>query len=1053
MRSGVMRPDLHRTWERSGTHRDEGLHETIRRVAASQPDAVALVRGRTRRTYAELDHAADGWAARLVSAGVGAGRCVPILIPKSFELVTALLAVLKAGAAYALLDPAWPAPRLREVIGHLAAPLLVTGPGSAGVAEAANLPAWTPPRRPPAAPPDFRPAAVDGSHPCCVFFTSGTTGQPKGVLTPHRATARLFRADSLACFGASTVIPLAAPMPWDAFSLELWSALLNGGTSVLVDEPYLSAQSLPALIRARSPLGVNTVWMTSSLFNMVVEEDVDAFDGLQQALIGGERLSPAHVARFLRRHPSVTLLNGYGPVESTVFATVHHITVADCDRPGGIPLGLPVPGTRIFVLNGTRQCGAGEEGEICIAGEGLAIGYLSDPGQTAIKFPHLQIDGETVRVYRTGDLGRLDQEGLLHYRGRADRQVKIRGHRIEPAEVERQVENLLPAVRACRVVVTGDQAGVPDGLAAFCVPVRPGDRLDGAHEALRRSLTHFHLPSAVVSVDRFPLTAQGKLDERALLARLPAGGAGAGGAVGATAGPVDATAQAVASAFGAVLGRAVPPDASFFELGGGSLDAGRVCARLASRLNRPVPVSVLYRHPTVAALAAHLRSASRSSSPSGSQDGVDPPAAWTAASPRSGAVPLTPMQLVFLTRQLRGPADRTGHCLLTWTIHGELDRAALSAAIAEVHGRHEPLRTAYVPDPSPAAVAVDIPPPPLEVLASRPSITAAVEALRRELGDELATADGEIWRAGLVPVAGAAVALFGCVVHHIAFDGWSESILARDLAAAYDRVRGIARPATPRPPSMAASYREYRSRLARIDHAADLDRLADELANVPDLSWPDGPRAGAAGGPEHLELTLDRTLLARVEALAGDLAVTRFVVLLWCWVRGLAEVTGQHDFAVGVPVAQRHGPGMEHAVGCHINMLAIRIRGGALAACRRGVQELAGIVRQAFGVQEVAFADLLQRLPRPRTGRPPLFQTLFALQDNQQPDLDLEGLRTSFLRQPYLDLPLELHAELWPAAAGDLRLTVSFRPEAVREPVAARCASRFVEFLHESVAG
>jgi hypothetical protein len=620
--------------------------------------------------------------------------------------------------------------------------------------------------------------------------------------------------------------------------------------------------------------------------------------------------------------------------------------------------------------------------------------------------------------------------------------------------VERQVESLLPAVRACRVVPTRDEAGVPNGLAAFCVPVRRGDRLDGVRDTLRRDLVPHHLPSAVASVDAFPLTAQGKLDERALLALLPAGAVPEGRPAGGAAAPVDATTVAVARTFCAVLGRdEVPPEASFFDLGGSSLDAGRVCVRLASRLNRSVPVSALYRHPAVAALAAHLRTAALPAN--GSEHGIDPPSAWHAASPRSGAVPLTPMQLVYLTRQLLDPADRTGHCLLTWAIHGELDHAALEAAIAEVHRRHESLRAAYLPDPSPAALPVDIPAPPLEVLVGRPTLPAAVEALRREFRDRLETADGEVWRAALVPVGSGAVTLFGCVVHHIAFDGWSESVLARDLGAAYDRARGIARPAAPPPPSLPASYQEYRSRLALTDYVADLDHLVGELADVPDLRWPDAPAADApaADAPGQLELALDRALLTRVEALAGDLALTRFVVLLWCWARSLAEVTGQRDFAVGVPVAQRHGPGLEHAVGCHINMLAIRIRGGALDAGPQAVQELAGAVRRAFGAQEVAFADVLQRLTRPRTGRPPLFQTLFALQDNELPRLDLDGLRTSFLRQPYLDLPLELHAELWPEQRGDLRLAVSFRPGQVREPVAARCAGRFVDLLRDSVAG
>ncbi|WYB33581.1 AMP-binding protein [Streptomyces sp. SM1P] len=253
--------------------------------------------------------------------------------------------------------------------------------------------------------------------------------------------------------------------------------------------------------------GADTVWLTSSLLNMVVDEDPDAFLGLAQVITGGERLSVPHVRAFVRRHPGIALINGYGPVESTVFATTHRITEADCDLPGGIPVGRPVPGTRIHVI----------DGEICVAGDGLALRYLGEPELTEAKFPRVRVDGEDVRVYRTGDLGRLDENGVLHYGGRADRQVKVRGHRVEPAEVERRIQDLLPAVRDCRVVAHRNAAGNTEGLVAFCVPERPGDPLSGAAATLAAELVAYQRPDAVLAVAGFPLTAQGKLDERALL--------------------------------------------------------------------------------------------------------------------------------------------------------------------------------------------------------------------------------------------------------------------------------------------------------------------------------------------------------------------------------------------------------------------------------------------------------------------------------------------------------------------------------------------------------
>ncbi|MFI0876824.1 non-ribosomal peptide synthetase [Streptomyces parvus] len=1043
-----MRPDRKWTAGPRNTAPGGGLHEAFARRAAVCPEAVALIEGDRATTYAELDATADAWAAELVAAGVAPGALVPVLLPRSTELVTALLAVLKTGAAYALLAPDWPADRLRDVLHDLRPPLLISGDGR-GAREGHRLPVWSPPSGETAgktaAPADFTPVAVGSGDPACVFFTSGTTGRPKGVLSPHRATTRLFQPGTFAEFTADTVMPLAAATPWDAFSLELWSVLLNGGTSLVVTEPYLSPA---ALCDAVSRHGADTVWLTSSLFNMTVDESPDAFRGLRRLVIGGERLSAGHVRRFLRRHPGIVLLNGYGPVESTVFATTHPVTEADCDLPGGIPLGRPVPGTQVHVLDGTRPCAVGETGEICLAGDGLALGYLDDAALTAEKFTGVRIDGREVRVYRTGDLGRWDADGLLHYQGRTDRQLKIRGHRVEPAEVERQVEHLLPAVRHCRVLARGDAAHGERELVAFCVPVRQGDPLDGASAVLGEALVAYQRPAAVVSVDAFPVTAQGKLDERALLALADGTGPAAPGSPSREAGrPVppgvrpaelrDPVLRAVAESFASVLELdAVPLDIPFVHLGGTSLGAGRLCARLAAGLSRPVPVSWLYQEPTASGLARRLAT-------------PQVPAPASPESTGSSGTPLSAMQVVHLTPQLLNPADRTGHCLLTWAVEGDLDRAALEAAVAEVHGRHESLRAAYVLDPRPAAELVDIAPPPLDVLPARESVAAAAHAARVELAAELAPNLGEVWRTVLVPVTGrergVSTAVFGCVVHHVAFDGWSEAVLADDLSAAY---RAAVTPGTPLPgprPTLAAVHREREARLREAAAERHHASLRAELTQVPAMNWPTGAEVREPGAPGLVEAVLDAEALAAVDAAAGAAGATRFVVLLSLWAASLSEATGQRDFAVGVPVAQRDGAELERAVGCHINMLALRLRGADLSGDRAAVARVAGTTARALAAQDVPFPDVLALVDPPRSRRPPLYQTLFAYQDNTPPRLEFVGAETTLLRQPYLDLPLELHTELWPADNDGLLVHTAFRPDAVAESTAREISKRFTE--------
>ncbi|MFJ3754063.1 AMP-binding protein [Streptomyces rubiginosohelvolus] len=1052
----------------------ETLHGAVARWAARTPAATAVVHGARRLSYAELDRAADARAGSLARRGVVAGDLVPVLLPRGTELIVSVLAVLKLGAAYALLDPAWPDGRIREVTDRLGARLIVTGdPGC----ERSGLPAWSPAEAASGAPVPVG-GEVSSDAPACVFFTSGTTGRPKGVLSPHRATARLVRPDTFARFGPATVIPLAAALPWDAFSLELWAALLSGGTSLVVEEPYLSGQALREAVAVH---GADTVWLTSSLLNMVVDEDPDAFLGLAQVITGGERLSVPHVRAFVRRHPGIALINGYGPVESTVFATTHRITEADCDLPGGIPVGRPVPGTRIHVI----------DGEICVAGDGLALRYLGEPELTEAKFPRVRVDGEDVRVYRTGDLGRLDENGVLHYGGRADRQVKVRGHRVEPAEVERRIQDLLPAVRDCRVVAHRNAAGNTEGLVAFCVPERPGDPLSAAAATLAAELVAYQRPDAVLAVAGFPLTAQGKLDERALLdlwapeaadgTRQPKAPTAAGAPSGTSAAtaaaqpsgtsaptapaqpsgtssgtaPTSSTGGAVrrasdepssyvhrtAAVFAAVLGLpTVPLDTPFTDLGGSSLAGGRVCARLAAELERPVPVSRLYEHPTARGLGQWLA------------EEVSAPPAPVAA---GDDVPLTPMQTGYLTNHLLRPQDRSAHCLLLFRIDGDLDLDSLDSAVETVHERHETLRTACTATPHPVARVTDLPAPVLEILEPEPDTDRAVETLRATLGAPLGLDEGEVWRTALVPLEPGRAWVFGCVVHHIAFDGWSESVLAGDLAAAYNAARaaaGDAAPAPSPPPalSVAASARLRAERLAHADPEHQRATLLDALAGVPELTWP--ARTDPTDAPVVPVFRTGRLLepdaAARLDAGAARAGVTRYAVLLACYGQVLAELTGQRDFAVGVPVAQRFDPRLDDAVGCHIEMACLRLRGAVLDGGPEAVAEAGRVLDRAFAAQDVSFHELVRLLNPPRTGRPPLFQTLLVLQDNAIPELPLTGLGTTLLRPPYLDIPLEVQTEVWPLPDGRLRLAVNHRPDAVGHATAHELAERLAELVH-----
>jgi amino acid adenylation domain-containing protein len=522
---------------RDGPVPEPVIHLAVARHAASRPEAPALVGTSVRQpgslarpvSYRVLVAAAQAYAAQLARRGVQPGQVVPLLLPRSPQLVAVELAVLMCGAAYANLDVRWPADRHAAIL-ELIGPALVVAQDAAVPGSADTL------RLPPEDLPDaagraaeFTPSTVDGTAPATVFFTSGTTGQPKGVVVPHRAVTRLFGPAGLPGFGPGHVMPQVAPAPWDMYAFELWGPLTSGGCSVLVGEDHLLPGRLRELVRA----GVDNLWLTGSLTNLFVDEDPECFRGLRTVLTGGERLSPKHMRAFLAAHPGIPLWNGYGPVENCMLATTHPIRPADCDLAGGIPVGTAVPGTTVLVLAEDGQlCPVGESGEICVAGTGLALGYLGQPELTAQKFPTVPVDGQPIRIYRTGDVGFLDEYGVLHFRGRRDRQVKVGGHRIELRDIEVNARRL-GGVRECVVLPLAGPDGSVARLALFYTadgaspdgagPDGGGADPLGVRAALAARLPAYLVPGVVRMLDRFPVTANGKLDSRALelLARRP----------------------------------------------------------------------------------------------------------------------------------------------------------------------------------------------------------------------------------------------------------------------------------------------------------------------------------------------------------------------------------------------------------------------------------------------------------------------------------------------------------------------------------------------------
>jgi len=947
------------------------IHEVVAANAAAHPDAVALAHGDSRFTYRELDALADRLAGSFGAVGIGPGAVVPVLLPPSPTLVVVLLAVLKRGAAYAALDPTWPADRLRGIAALLAGQVAVAD--SEHFDQRVVVQGFDVVATRVTAPP---PVITDGDA-AMVFFTSGSTGEPKAVLSPHRGTTRLFDPCEFARFDRTTVMPQAAAVPWDGFALELWGVLLSGGTSVLVDERPLTPAALRELIARH---GVNTAFLTTSLCHLVVEEDVEALTGLRTVVTGGEKLSPWHAGKLLAAHPDVRLVNGYGPVESTVFVLTHDVRPSD--TAGEIPLGRPVPRTEVVVLQGDRRCGPDEVGELCVAGDGLAIGYFGDPELTAAKFVVTDLDGVPTRLYRTGDLGSVDAGGVFRFHGRRDRQVKVRGHRLEPAGVEHVVA-ALPGVRRCVVVPVRDATGACTALALFHLG---GDDLAAR---LREVLPAYSLPDHVVEVEAFPLSANGKTDTAALLASLPT--------AAAPVEPVgDGDSDVVAAEFGALLGLAdVDRDESFFALGGTSLTAVRLCTRLGTRFGRSIPVSRLMRAPTVTAITEWL---------------ATPPAP---VGEEAAEAPLTSLQHSFLVRHLVSGADPENHCSLAWTIGGALDVDRLRKAVRDVHARHGYLHARFEADDEALAVPSDEPVEFVALAATGPEDAAAV--LDSQLRRPFRLEDGPPWRAVLVRFDDRW--LFGVSVHHIAFDGWSQHVLADDLSTAY------AGGAVPPVPSPAAVERTLRDLGAAADLPAQRDFWTRTLTGVPPLALP--PVDGV--GPRTVSRELDAAVLADVDRLAREHGTGRLSVLLAAVGSALVEHTGQTDFGVGVAVTKRSGEALERPVGCLVDTVCVRLTSTGLA-------ETAAAAHAALANADVPFAEVARLAGGRRTSRHPLYQVITAVQDSPAPVLRLDGCEVARHDAHDLAWPMaELLVELFAAPGTPAVLRVSRDPARVAD--------------------
>jgi amino acid adenylation domain-containing protein len=984
-----------------------GLYEMFEAQARRSPQRVAVRAEESSVTYAELSARAGQLAETLARLGVGPEVPVAVHLDRSPELVVGLLAVLRAGGAYLPLDPGYPRDRLALTLEDACPAVVLTHSRWAASLPDAGIPTLFLDREGLAAegPGSAALRPVDPDHPAYVIYTSGSTGRPKGVTVSHRAIAnRLLWMQRDFPLTPDDRVLQKTPFTFDASIWEIFLPLFTGAEMVLArpgghrDSAYLVSE-----IAAR---GITVLQLVPSHLRVFLDQpDVERCRSLRRVFCGGEALSLDLQRRFFS-HLSADLHILYGPTEASIDVTSWHCEPGD-EQPA-IRIGRPIANTRIHLLDASFQLvPEGQIGELFISGAGLARGYLGRFDLTAERFlPDPFAAQPGLRLYRTGDLARWLPDGSLAFLGRVDHQVKVRGFRIELGEIEASLVDL-SEVRAAVVLLTGD--AMASHLAAFIVPAQGQQASAGAlRERLRHKLPEHMVPATFTFVERFPLTANAKLDRAALAALEEV--AEAAGAPART--PVE---EMLTGLFAELLGRdRVGAGDDFFDLGGHSLLATQVVSQVRQVFRVELPLRSVFQAPTAAALAALVEQAR--------QDGAAARLPPLVPSVRTGDAPLSYAQQRLWFLDQMAPGSAAFNIPTAVLLSGALDLGALEHGFREIVRRHEALRTVVDGSVEPPVQRVLARPAagiPLVDLAGLPQTSRQAESLR--LAEMEARLPFDLARGPLVRITALRTAERSHIVlltlHHIIADGSSTRILVRELAALYGALLAGEAPQLPPPPLQYSDFAAWqRSWLAGDALDQEIAYWRSQLAGAPQLlTLPADrprPRVPSGRGGQRSE-RLPEDLVAALAALVRRERVTQFMVLMAAFQVLLRWMTRQDDLVVGTDVASRNRAELEGVIGFFVNQLALRADLSGDPTFRELLSQVREAALSAYAHQDLPFDKLVDALnPERHLSHAPIFQVKVNYQEHPARDLEFPGLTWRLLPvesgRAQLDLILNL---------------------------------------------
>ncbi|HEY0735991.1 MAG TPA: amino acid adenylation domain-containing protein, partial [Herpetosiphonaceae bacterium] len=1037
--------------------------------AERTPDALAVISGDASLSYAALNARANQLAHLLRAQGAGPEVPVALCLPRARDQIVALLAIWKAGAGYVPLDPAYPPARLQFLLADAGCPLLVTHapllaalPPFAGTIICLDRDQAQLDQQPTTNPAVVVPPAALAY----VIYTSGSTGQPKGVPIPQQALLSYVRAaqEHYAITAADRVLQFAT-LTFDASVEEIVTSLTSGATLVLRSEELLATpETFFAGCRQEA---ISVLSLPTAFWHLLAEAVADGTlpvpESLRLVIIGGERALPARVAQWQARlGDRCQLINTYGPTETTVVATAYHVPASVDPALGDIPIGRSLANLRAYVLDAYGQpVPIGVRGELYFGGFGLARGYRNRPDLTAEKFIPDPFSGEAgARLYKTGDLARLRPDGQIAFVGRVDGQMKVRGFRIEPDEINAVLEQH-PAVHESIVVGAHNPSGQASIVAYVVASQDAQPTLAELRTFLKQALPEYMLPSAFVFLPELPRTTSGKIDRRA----LPAPDRTQHIRDAALVAPRTPAEELVASVWSAVLG--VPHVGAFdhfFELGGHSLLATQAVARLRKTFDLPIPLRFIFEAPVVADLAARLTSTPRTEQ--------SLPNVPLRAYPRSEHLPLSfAQQRLWFLDQL-DPGSASYHIPLVVRLHGTLDPDALAHSLTALVARHEALRTtiATIDDQPVQLIAplhvedIRVALPVMDLQAPSQDEIAAV--IRAEVGQPFDLRQGPLLRARLLRLHRAPSGhgtrhgtrdeqILILTLHHIVTDGWSQSVLLRELTTLYQSYVQAAPVALPTLPIQYADYavwqREY---LQGAVLQQQIDYWRRQLADMEPIDLPtDYPRSTNSDQPGALHsFTIPAAIGEDMQRLSRQLGATLFMTLLAAWQVLLGRYSRQSDIAVGVPIAGRTRPELEGLIGMFVNTLVLRADLAGQPTFAELLSRVRAVCLDAYAHQDVPFELLVETLqPERDLSRTPLFQVMFTLQNTPRTTIDLPELTLEPVAVEVSTAKFDLSLVLSEQPSG-LQGVVEYRSDLFAAATIARLVGHYQELLAALVA-